>query len=221
MEKVRIVIWDCDNVMWFHKEEEPQVTAKALGITETEEFSAEFYKMFESFMEYFKNKRVNMKETLKLIEREMPILGIYGIQPEQFMIVHDGLKIQVNDFNYDTLTVMKYLESKNIKSIVKSDWWRKVQEEIMGYYGVIDYIEELHCCDNSYLKSNPLSREGIVKPDREEQYLIIGDSLSSDIAFAEHAGIKSVWLNRQHKENKTMYKPNFEVASLLEVMEII
>ena len=91
----------------------------------------------------------------------------------------------------------------------------------MGYYGVIDYIEELHCCDNSYLKSNPLSREGIVKPDREEQYLIIGDSLSSDIAFAEHAGIKSVWLNRQHKENKTMYKPNFEVASLLEVMEII
>ena len=127
MEKVRTVIWDCDNVMWFHKKEEPQVTAKALGITETEEFSAEFYKMFESFMEYFKNKRVNMKKTLKLIEREMPILGIYGIQPEQFMIVHDGLKIQVNDFNYETLTVMKYLESKNIKSIVNSDWWREVQ----------------------------------------------------------------------------------------------
>ena len=99
MEKVRTVIWDCDNVMWFHKKEEPQVTAKALGITETEEFSAEFYKMFESFMEYFKNKRVNMKKTLKLIEREMPILGIYGIQPEQFMIVHDGLKIQVNNCN--------------------------------------------------------------------------------------------------------------------------
>lgn len=221
MEKVRIVIWDCDNVMWFHKKEEPQVTAEALGIAEIEEFSAEFLKMFESFMKYFKNKRVNMKETLRLVEQEMPILNIYGILPEQFMKVHDKLKIQVNDFNYDTLTVMKYLESKNIKSIVKSDWWRKIQEEIMSYYGVIDYIEELHCCDNSYLKSNPLSIEGIVKPDREEQYLIIGDSLASDIAFAKHAGIKSVWLNRQHKENKTMYKPNFEVTSLLEVMKII
>lgn len=221
MKEVRTVIWDCDNLMWFHKKEEPQITAKALEIAEVEEFSSEFYKMFESFMEYFKKKKVNMKETLKLVEREMPILDIYGILPEQFMRVHDGLKLKVNDFNYDTLTLMKYLEDKNIRSIVKSDWWRNTQEGIMNHYGVMDYIEELHCCDNAYLKCNPLSAEGIVKPGKEKQYVIIGDSLTSDVAFASHTGIKSIWLNRDGKENTTQYHPTYEIKSLLDAMEII
>lgn len=221
MDKVRTIIWDCDNVMWFHRKDEPQITAEAMGITEIDEFSAEFYKMFESFMEYFKNKKVNMKETLLLIEREMPILGLYGILPEQYMKIHDKIKLQVNDFNYDTITVMKYLNYKNIKCIVKSDWWWSAQVGIMKHYGVIDYIEEIHCCDNAYLKSNPLSAKGVVKKGKEEEYLIIGDSLTSDIAFAKHTGIGSIWLNRNNEENKTIYNPNFEITSLLEVMDII
>lgn len=222
MNKVRTVIWDCDNLMWFHKPEEPQILAMALQIAEVEEFSSEFYKFFEKFMSYFKKKKVNMKETLKLVEQEMPILGIYGIPPEQFMTVHDETKIKVNDFNDDTLILMEYLEEKSIKNIVMSDWWRDVQEKMMKHYGVMDYIEELHCCDNAYLKCNPLSAEGIIKPGREEQYVIIGDSLTSDVAFANHAGIKSIWFNREGKHvNQTPYKPTFEVNSLLDIMEIL
>ena len=222
MRNVRTVIWDCDNVMWFHKKEEQEIIAKALGIAELEEFSSEFNKFIKNFMYYFKNKKVTMKETLKLVERYIPILYIYGIIPEQFMTVWDRLKMQINNFNYDTLILMKYLESKGLKCIVKSDWWRNVQEDLMKQYEVMDYIEELHCCDNAYLKCNPLSAEGVVKPGREEQYLIIGDSLTSDIAFANNAGIKSIWFNRNNKHiNQTPYKPTFEVNSLLEVMKIL
>lgn len=222
MNKVRTVIWDCDNLMWFHKPEEPQILAMALQIAEVEEFSIEFYKFFENFMSYFKNKKVSMKETLKLVEQEMPILGIYGILPEQFMTVHDEIKIQLSDFNDDTLILIKYLEEKSIKNIVKSDWWRDVQTGMLKHYGVMDYIEELHCCDNAYLKCNPLSAEGIVKTGSEEQYVIIGDSVTSDVAFANHAGIKSIWFNREGKHvNQTPYKPTFEVNSLLDIMEIL
>lgn len=46
MKEVRTVIWDCDNLMWFHKPEEPQITANALEIAEVEEFSIEFYKLY-------------------------------------------------------------------------------------------------------------------------------------------------------------------------------
>lgn len=221
MEKVRTVIWDCDNLMWFHKKEEPKIIAEALKIREVEEFTIEFYNFFTKFMSYFKNRKVTMKETLRLIEQELPILSIYGILPEQYMTIHDELKFEINDFNYDTLLLMKHLEDKNIKSIVKSDWWRFVQEGILKHYGVMDYIEELHCCDNAYLKSNPLSANGIVKPGREEQYLIIGDSLTSDIAFANCTGIKSIWLNREKIENNTKYHPTYEVESLLDAIEII
>lgn len=221
MKDVRTVIWDCDNVMWFYKKEEPQIVANELKITEIDEFSSEFQSFFSNFLVHFQNKKVNMSETLKLVERNMPILEIYQISSKEFLRVLSELKIEINEFNHDTLAILKYLRDKNIKCIIKSDWWRSTQEKILSYYGVMDYIEEIHCCDNAYLKCNPLSAEGIIRPEQKEQYVIIGDSLESDIAFAKHAGITSIWLNKNQIKNETLYKPDFEVTSLLEVMKII
>lgn len=222
MDKVRTIIWDCDNVMWFHKKEEPQILAEALKISEVEEFSSEFYDFIEKFLVYFKNKKVNMKETLKLIEETMPIVvSIYNITPEKFLKTFNEKKLETNDLNNDTLIVMEYLRSKGIKCIIKSDWFRSGQEILLKAYGILEYIEELHCCDNSYLKCCPEAVHELIKPGQEEQYVIIGDSLECDIAFAKYAGIKSIWLNKNHKENRTAYKPDFEITSLLGVMEII
>lgn len=174
MDKVRTIIWDCDNVMWFHKEEEPQILAKALNINALEEFSEEFNSFFENFLIYFKNKKVNMKETLKLIENNMPILEVYGVSPEHFMkVVSSEKSLKTKDFNKDTLIVMEYLRNKGIKCIVKSDWFRSIQEELLKTYGILKYIEELHCCDNAYLKCCPASVQEIIKQGREEQYLLL------------------------------------------------
>lgn len=222
MKNVRTVIWDCDDTMWFHIKEEPELVARGLGILEVEEFVTEYHDFFNSFLFYFKNKKIKIDETLKIVEQKMPILYLYNYTPRQFLKVLDRIKFLSRDFNEDTLEVMKYLYKKGIKNIIKTDWWRETQENLLQVYGIMEYIEELHCCDNSYLKSSPLSAEGIIKSDKKEQYLILGDSLTSDIAFAKHSRIKSIWFNKDgEKENNTSYKPTFEVNSLLEVMEII
>ena len=221
MEKVRTVIWDCDNLMWLHKREESEIVSKKLGISEIGEYTAQFFDMIECFNNYFIKTRVNKKELYNIIECSMPILSFYGITPQKFLEIWNSAKFEVNEFNPETLTVMKYLQEKGIKNIVKSDWIREVQEELLKGFGVLEYIEELHCCDNAYLKCNPLSAEGIIKKGREEEYIMIGDSPRSDIAFANHAGIKSIWVNYHGKENTTKYKPTYEITSLLEVMEII
>lgn len=222
MEKVRVFIWDLDNVTWFHRKEEAEVLARALGILEVDEFSDEFYDFHGSFLDYFRNRKVTINETYKLIERKIPLLRFYNYTPKQFMTVNQRLKFLINEFNEESLELMKYLSNKGIKNIVKSDWWRIVQVDMLKEFGLLEYIEELHCCDNQYTKANPLSAEGIIKPGKEEQYVIMGDSLMSDIAFATHTGIKSIWFNNNgEKENNTRFKPTFEVTSLLEVMEII
>lgn len=222
MDKIRIFIWDLDNVTWFHRKEEAQILARALGILEVDEFSAEFYDFHGSFLNYFRNKKVTINETYKLIDEKIPILKFYNYTPAQFMTATERLKYLVNEFNEEALELIKYLSSKGIKNIVKSDWWRTVQVGMLKKIGMLEYIEELHCCDNQFIKANPLSAEGIIKSGREEQYIIMGDSLTSDIAFASHTGIKSIWFNRNgEKQNDTKYKPTFEVASLLEVIEII
>ena len=221
MEKIRNVIWDCDNVMWFHKKEETKILAETLKIKEIEELNAEFFSMINMFNTYFSKKRVTLKEYYKIIEEEMPILYFYDITPAYFLQIWGKMKFKVNEFNEDILVIMQYLREKNIKIIVKTDWWKDIQTGALKEYGILKYIEEMYCCDHSFLKSNPLSAQEIIVPGREEEYVIIGDSLSSDIAFANHSGIKSIWFNRDGKQNDTPYKPTCEITSLLEVMKII
>ncbi len=222
MKNVRTVIWDLDGVVWFHLKEETDILARALGIAEKKEFADEFNDFFKMFMSYFSDKIVSKDGTLKIIEEKMPILYFYGYTPEQFFKVFGRLKFRCNDFNEESLLAMKYLSEKGIKNIVKTDWFLNIQKNMLKNYGLLDYIEELHCCDNSFLKSNPLSAKGIIKSGKEQQYVMLGDSLESDIGFAEHSRIKSIWFNRGGRHNNnTKHNPTFEIHSLLEVTEII
>lgn len=222
MEKVRTIIWDCDGVLWFHKKEEHQILAKSLGITEHEELRVEFFSMLYSFNKYFVNKKVTLSEYYKIIEQKMPILFFYNISPKRFMEVYKEMKLLAIDFNNSVLLVMENLRQKGLKQIIITDCLQEIQVRILKEYGVLNYIERLYCCDGRYLKSNPLSAKEIIKAGSEQENIIIGDTLSSDIAFASHSGIKSIWFNKDGKQkNDTQYKPDFEVQSLLEVMEII
>jgi len=75
---------------------------------------------------------------------------------------------------------------------------------------------------------------GVAKPDpklfqitlrnagcSEHQLLHVGDSLEEDVEGAIRAGIKSVWLNRKHEKNSSRIRPDFEIASLLELLNIL
>lgn len=220
MEKIRTVIWDCDGVIW-KNEENLQIVAKKLEIANYKEFSEQCYEFFDAFLDYFKNKKANMGKMLQIADETMPILGLHSVSPEIFLKALNDAKLETIKFNEDAIIVMKYLQTKGIKNIIKTDWWREAQEIVLKHYGVLDYIEELHCCDDAYLKTNPNSAIGLIKKGKEDTYLIIGDSLKCDIAFAEHAHIKSIWFNPNNTQNKTQLNPTFEVTSLLEVIDII
>ena len=75
---------------------------------------------------------------------------------------------------------------------------------------------------------------GIQKPDprlfeiaieragcTERQLLHVGDSFQNDVIGAKQAGIKSVWLNRQGKNNKAAQQPDFEISSLRELTKVL
>ena len=53
------------------------------------------------------------------------------------------------------------------------------------------------------------------------QLLHIGDSVETDIAGARNAGVSSVWLNRESVLNDTETQPDYEVASLTEILVIL
>ena len=53
----------------------------------------------------------------------------------------------------------------------------------------------------------------------KDRILIIGDSLSADIAGGNNAGIDSCWLNLSKTTNQTNIAPTFEISTLYELRQ--
>lgn len=55
----------------------------------------------------------------------------------------------------------------------------------------------------------------------KEKILVIGDSLSSDIAGGNNAGIDSCWLNMSGMKNDTNTIPTYEISGLRELYGLV
>lgn len=53
------------------------------------------------------------------------------------------------------------------------------------------------------------------------ELLMIGDSLSSDVAGAANAGVDSCWYNPAGKENQTALSPVYEIRTLQELIDLL
>ena len=55
----------------------------------------------------------------------------------------------------------------------------------------------------------------------KEKILLVGDSLSADIAGGNQAGLDTCWFNESRAENQTNIKPTYEINSLKELRQFI
>lgn len=89
---------------------------------------------------------------------------------------------------------------------------------------IIRYFEKLYVSEElGAIKPLPAFFEGILSDlgAKKEECLMIGDSLSSDVAGANAAGIDCVWLNRTGKKNETPFQPTYEIRNLTEIFAIL
>lgn len=56
-----------------------------------------------------------------------------------------------------------------------------------------------------------------VKP---EESIMVGDSITADIAGANKMGMISIWINRKNQVNNLWVKPAYIIENLTEVVEI-
>lgn len=219
IKNVKTVIWDCDNTIWPHRKDERKLVAEKFGISEVKEFERQYLGMFTAFGQYFTDRKVSYGKIIRVIQDSMPILSKYGITAADFL--KKWILIETSFLNEDALETIKYLQEKGYKNIVLTDWLWDCQVPLLKKYGILQYVDKIYTCDGQYLKKNPKSAARVVEAGCEEDYVIIGDSLNDDIAFANHAGIRSIWYNPEGKKNETNFKPTIEICSMLEVCRII
>ena len=91
-------------------------------------------------------------------------------------------------------------------------------QAIKGLYKKAFISEEM-----SVIKPLPLFFEKILKElnASASECLMIGDSLSSDIAGAKNVGMDACWFSVGLQENITGIKPDYQITSLQELLKIV
>ena len=219
LRKVRNVIWDLDNTIWMHRADEHVMVSELFNIPDTEKMKEQYFKIFPAYDFSFRNKKVKKEKFKAIIRYHMPILEEHGIDIDEFM--NSWMTFQTTYLNDGVYEVFEYLKKRNYKNYVLIDWFEETQIHNLKEYDLLDYFEEISASDNQYLKTNPKSSQRLIDSRKINKYVIIGDSLISDIAFANRNHIKSIWYNKSGKENNTEFRPTIEIRDLREICDYL
>lgn len=221
MKKIRTFIWDLDETVWLHLKNQGEIIASLLKIKEKEKFAQQYSQMWKDFLPEFENKEATYSIIEKYMEEKIPILRTNHLSGTDFLQVIKNEKKQLEEVNEEAIELLQYLKQKGYRNISITDFFASYQEKALEDMGAHIYIEKVYGCDDGYMKNNhnkvALITEKLELEKKREEFIIIGDSLISDIFFANALGIKSVWYNRKGVRNTTSHIPTLEVQSLLEL----
>lgn len=224
MDKVRTVIWDLDGTVWFYKDDEPKILCNKFNITKVEEFTKQYYSALGNMFSHFKGKIVTYGGVVKYIQEQIPILKEFNVSVEFFLQTLVTEKKNITTVNPEAVEMTKYCYQIGLRNISITDWFKKDQEVALNDFNVMEYMDKIYGCDNVYFKNSPEKIPQVIEElkleGKKEEFVMIGDSLTSDIFFAKALGIKSVWYNPKGKENTTDIIPDLEVQSLLELKNV-
>lgn len=146
-----------------------------------------------------------------------------GLQPQEGVIdnlvgIWNKSKILAKPYP-ETIQALEMLKSKGIKIAIVSNTFTQSVDGLLEKFGMAKFFDAVcFSCDVGSLKTDPgliqaaLDKLGVKK----EETVMVGDSLETDIAGAEKAGVTPVLIDRRD----TRTYPN-KILSLLEIEKFL
>lgn len=214
------ILFDYDGTLIIHdKENEGRQIAENLNLPE--ELIAEFVKRLNLFFEtscgrqYYTNKRMSYELYIAIIDTI--------IQPKRFGITAKQLDIAINEKSkYDSKTeptakeTLEYLVNKGYKLCILTNGFWKEQVENMKLHGLYDYFERIYAWDNFYAKPDKRALIRALAGTDMDRNIMIGDSLTNDIAPAKTLGVYTIGINIFERK-KMAIVPDVRISTLSEL----
>ena len=228
---IKYILWDIDNTLLdFDMAEKASMISglKRLGIDKISEDSLEDY------------KKINDKYWKKLekgeIKRKEVLLGRFEEFFDKKDIVYDQSTVEIFNDNFQKdlgINVAFHKNAKNILEKLKKNYKQyaitngtKIAQEAKIENSGLDNI-----LDGVFISEDL----GVDKPNKEffdivldqvgskdpREYIVIGDSLTSDIKGANNAGIKCIWFNPKHKTNEKDVSIDYSIHDLAKAIDIL
>ncbi len=224
---IKNVLFDLDDTLFdFHKAERNALkkTLLKLGITPTEELLSRY-------------SEINLAQW-KLLEKGL--LTRAEVKTRRYFILFKEFGIDASETD-----AAKYYENFLSIGHIFIPGAKKLIENLYGKYRLYIVSNGTAVVQDGRIKSSGIAKYfdgifisekiGFNKPDKEffdvcfskipdfseKETVIVGDSLTSDIAGGKNVGIITIWFNGGHNINDGDIVPDYEIFSLSDVQSII
>lgn len=243
MDKYKILIFDLDDTLIDNLENVRYAYTKmlaSLGEEYSESGFKKWYDIDKKFWEDWQDGLIEVPahlkhETGKKSEafldwlRSQRVLTYFSnqISPEK--------AIELNHIFTESLTesvtaikgaygTLKYLKEKYY-IIVATNGPKIATKDKLSKIGCLNLVNKILSADMfGYMKPKKEFFEAIqnlLDNYNNEEYLIIGDSLKSDVGFAMNCGFDSCWLNQKNQKLTEQYKPTMIIRRLEELTKLL
>lgn len=228
---IKYLLWDIDNTLLsFDLAERASMTKgfDKFGLDIDDEKALEVYKNIND--KYWKMlEKGHMTREEILTGRFEEFFDLYDIAYDD-RLVNDfnlfyqeelGKQVFFNDYAEEVLQKL----GKDYKQYAVTNGSKVAQSGKLKNSGldkVFDgvFISEDLGYDKPSLEYFDLVFENIGSKNRDE-YILIGDSLTSDMLGSNNAGIRNIWYNPEDFDNKANIKVDYTIKNLKEVIEIL
>lgn len=228
---IKYLLWDIDNTLLsFDLAERASMTKgfDKFGLDIGDEKALEVYKNINDKYWKMLEKGEKTREEI-LTERFEEFFDLYDIAYDD-RLVNDfnlfyqeelGKQVFFNDYAEEVLQKL----GKDYKQYAVTNGSKVAQSGKLKNSGldkVFDgvFISEDLGYDKPSLEYFDLVFESIGSKNKDE-YILIGDSLTSDMLGSNNAGIKNIWYNPKDFDNKASVKVDYTINNLKEVIKIL
>ena len=180
------------------------------------------FQNIQAFKDYYKPMNQGLWKDLeqKKITKQELVDSRFAIGFAHFGITVDGAEIALRYQDYISLQGQSFPGAEEMLAELV-----QVGYQIYGATNGVTAIQEVFISEQLQTqKPDPDFFEKVgqrIPGFRKEQTLMIGDSLSADIAGGNAAGIDTVWYNPDHKENTSQVVPTYEVSTYQEIADLL
>ena len=229
MNRFDVILWDVDGTLLdFLAAEKAAIQSlfKEFGLGEcSDEMLSRYSKINREY--WRKLERGEMEKSQILVKRFEDFFREEGLDTSLGKAFNEAYQVRLGD------TIVFCDDSKDLVASLRG----KVRQYVVSNGTVVAQTKKLRRSGFDKLMDGVfLSEElGYEKPAKEffdlvfqeihvpekNRVLIVGDSLTSDIAGGNRAGIRTCWYNPDAQVNETGAKADYEIRNLQEIWEII
>ena len=239
MKKYKIIIFDLDDTLIDNTENIRHAYAKmmqSVGEPYTETEFQRWYSIDHKFWEDWQEGLIELPENLKSETGKKSETFLNWLRAQRVLIYFNNQitlekAIELNYLFMNALkesviaiknayNTLKYLSNK-YQIIIATNGPQIATKEKLSKINCLQFVNNILSADMfGYVKPRKEFFEGIqhtLNNYQTEEYLIVGDSLSSDIAFAMNCNFDSCWFNPNKAPLPSKYKPTMIINDLIEL----